>query len=173
MQLGTIVASGIFVGVLSACGPTGPATSETAWALGWFSDLEPENQPLYHEAATRYDFRDDNTVGVVSTRNCDSSIDEWTLSWEALDRDTLLITIPEEAKPHPSEHLDGWRLERRGDCEFELVSVLEAEDFSRAPVFRGRLCMEAGEDVEECVGSTCNTCYKSWCEGTPTCSSTP
>lgn len=163
-----------FVALLAivGCGPEPSVHVPEAepWMLGWFSDMDVElgNSPenLHFDDQHVYNVKDDGTVIVEAQYSCGSSVRQWTLLWTADDNDTLFLTAPPDSEPFPSDNHDGWILRRLPGCStFEIVSLLQGQERTPITLFPGKVCLEYGPSMPDCIGHTCNVCYKSWCDG--------
>ena len=151
----------------AGCRPDIEEPAEAEWILGWFSTASSEDE-LHVDAMANLEFREDGTGTLQSVGGC-GALDWGTtpLEWETTGQDSVLARIPEAEKTPETAHLNGWIYRRLPECgRFEYVEVWDAgRESDPLPLYEGRLCMSAGPDVEGCIGSNCNTCYKSWCEG--------
>jgi hypothetical protein len=175
-----LLAVSLLVGC-TACGPDTNSPPDPAdWMLGWFSTASLDADVAV-DFASLYHLQGDGTLTLWEISGCNQPGDDaqgTERQWEVEDGDTLRMTRAPDSDSNGASSIEAWLIRRLpecappgpvsydpgGDTTFELVSILEGEEYERVPLYSGKLCVSPGEAPEGCHGN-CTVCYKSWCEG--------
>ena len=166
MQLANLFRLSLVVAATAsaACGPA--VSEEPDWILGTFSSGVAG---IPNSTATRYTFEKGGTVVIERESACEAAPSSWTMAWEPVGEDSVVLRPLEGEDPFPDTELftDHTFVRQDDNCLYPLAHHAFRDDGSPALEFelvRGALCTERQPPCDP-PGSQCDPCMLTWCDG--------